>query len=240
MKSDFSAGGLVSAAFTQAFASMGAVTALAEVASWPQGNQIAGDNSCQRTFDAPSFLAAPVPGVMFPARGTITTATVVNGRPVAADAATMDLAWLVVNHIKHEFILFGQVIDFRQFKPCCLRVLLALCNWPSEKVRDDDLFAEARLRGQVTKLASYISRGVRPILRPIVEKYGPEAGVEDDDAIKYALIVNERKEYQNGHDRTRYYLAIPPEKVQHIHSPDGHQGQASVGQPGLTAALRPD
>ena len=160
-----------------------------------------------------------VPSGMFPATGAITTTMVINGKPVGADVATGNLPWLVVDHIKHEFVLFGQIINFRQFKPCCLRVLLALCNWPSQKVLDDDLFKEARLRGKVSNLAAYISRGLRPILRPIVEKYGPQAGIDDLDAIKYGLIVNVRKEYQNVHDRTRYYLAIPPEKVRHIHSP---------------------
>lgn len=217
---NISAGGPLSGAFRQAFASTGDVAVSVEVAPRLQVSQTAAHNSCQRTFDLPSFVVSSAgPSVTFPTRGAITTTVVVNGGPVGADAAAVSLPWLVVNHIKREFLLFGQPIEFHLFKHYCLKVFLALCNWPSLDVLDDDLFAEANLRGQVSNLAKYISGGIRPILRPIVENYGPAARRKDAKYVKNALIINKPKTYGVAGVRTRYRLDIPADQVLRVYAP---------------------
>ena len=80
-----------------------------------------------------------------------------------------------------------------------------------------DLHKRAGFTGKLTKLASYISRDLRKILRPIVESHGPAAGIDDPQLIGCALICSERKSYQSTFVPTGYSLAVPLEKIQYIH-----------------------
>jgi hypothetical protein len=134
------------------------------------------------------------------------------------EAATGMGPWLIIDHIKGEITLFGQTLPFDSFKPRGLKLFLALASRPSEKVDDADLLKLAGLKTQVSSLASYISRDVREVLRPIVERHGPATGVSGPE-VKSAMVLNERKEYQSRRVVSGYRLAILPQRVRHIHDP---------------------
>jgi hypothetical protein len=135
------------------------------------------------------------------------------------ETATDREPWLVIDHTKNQFVLFGQTILFTSFKPRGLKLFLVLASRPSEKVNESELLMLAGLKTQVESLASYISRDVRNVLQPVVQEHGSAAGITDPEAIKYAMILVERKGYQSTVDASGYRLAIPQQRVRHIHDP---------------------
>lgn len=127
--------------------------------------------------------------------------------------------WLIIDHVKQEIVLFGRSIPFKRFKPYGLRLFLALASRPNQKISDVDLLKMADLKKQPGGAAEYISRAVRPVLKPIVTAHGPATGINDRDTIDSALVLGERKSYQSGVIPTGYRLAIPPRLVRHIGTP---------------------
>lgn len=158
---------------------------------------------------------------------------------IAADAAIREalenaagaVPWLIIDHFRGEIVLFGQSLPFTNFVSRGLKLFLVLASRPSQNVEERELLKLAGLKTKPYTLASYISRDVRPVLKPIVDQYGPLAGVEDHKAIGAAMVIAERKSYLSSRAAAGYRLAIPPQRVRHIHDPHlaRQEGEATEG-----------
>lgn len=135
------------------------------------------------------------------------------------EGATGMKPWLIIDHPNKQFILFGQMLPPKSFSAPGRKLFLVLASRPSEKIDAAELIKEAGLKVAVEYLATYITRNVRNPLKKIVEEYGPAAGVDDPEAIRYAMVLNERKGYMITSDPTGYRLAIPRRLVRHIGTP---------------------